>query len=51
MTKRILKRAAESGRLDDNQEILKRRFETHKNKESLVIEHFRRLNKLVTVFS
>ncbi len=49
MTKRILARALESGRSDDNEETLRKRFETHNKEQTLVLEHYKGLNKLVTV--
>ena len=49
MTKRILARAAESGRSDDNEETLRKRFETHNKEQTLVLEHYKGKNKLVTV--
>ena len=49
MAKRILARALESGRSDDNEETLKKRFETHNKEQTLVLEHYKGINKLVTV--
>lgn len=49
MKKRILKRAESSGRVDDNLEALKKRFNTYSMETKPVIDHFRSKGKLVVV--
>lgn len=46
---RLLQRAKNSGRADDNEEVIRRRFEEYKVKNEAVIEHFRSVGTLVEV--
>jgi hypothetical protein len=46
MLKRLLKRGETSGRVDDNMESIKKRFETFKITSFPVIQHFERLGKV-----
>lgn len=46
MTKRILDRAATSGRVDDNEETLKKRFASNKTETQPVIDHYDNLGKV-----
>jgi hypothetical protein len=47
MTKRLLNRAQTSGRVDDNEETIKKRLDTFSKHSKPVIEHF--VSKCVTV--
>ena len=49
MEKRILKRGESSGRVDDNLEALKKRFDTFTNDTKPVVEEFRSMGKLIVV--
>jgi len=40
MTKRLLKRGETSGRSDDNEEIIKKRFETAQKETMPIVEHY-----------
>ena len=46
MTKRLLGRAATSGRVDDNEETIKKRLETFHNITQPVIDHYEKENKV-----
>lgn len=43
-SERILKRGATSGRVDDNIESLKKRFNTYSNETQPIIDHYEKLN-------
>lgn len=45
MRERILKRAETSGRVDDNEDSIKRRFVTFQEKTLPVIEHYEKISK------
>ncbi len=49
MEKRILKRAESSGRVDDNPEAIKKRFETYIKETKPIIDEFGNRGKLVLV--
>ena len=49
MEKRILKRGETSGRVDDNADAIKKRFDTYVNDTKPIIEEFRNRGKLVVV--
>lgn len=49
MLQRLLKRGETSGRIDDNIETIKKRFETFKSSSYPVVEHYKTLNKVHTV--
>ena len=49
MTKRLLKRAETSGRVDDNEETIKKRLKTFHNITSPVVDHYSAQNKVHTV--
>ncbi|KAK9718042.1 bifunctional uridylate/adenylate kinase [Basidiobolus ranarum] len=49
MEKRLLKRGESSGRLDDNIESIRKRFDTFKNTSFPVIEHYDNLGKVQKV--
>ncbi|CAG8516010.1 2067_t:CDS:2 [Diversispora eburnea] len=49
MLQRLLKRGETSGRIDDNVESIKKRFETFKSTSYPVIEHYRKVNKVHTI--
>lgn len=46
MTKRLMGRAATSGRVDDNEETIKKRLETFHNVTQPVIDHYQKENKV-----
>ena len=48
--KRCLKRGAEgSGRSDDDEEVLKKRFATHMNSTMPIVEYFRKMGLLIEI--
>lgn len=49
MVKRILKRAAEEGRSDDNEETLRKRMEVYRRQTAPIIPHYRAKGALKTV--
>lgn len=49
MTKRLLGRAETSGRVDDNEETIKKRLETFHEVTKPVINYYKKLDKLKTV--
>lgn len=49
MTKRILERSKTSGRTDDNEETIRKRFKTYINETKPIIDKFAEMNKLRTV--
>jgi len=51
MLKRLLKRGETSGREDDNEESIKKRFRTFEETSMPVIDHYKKLNKVVEVDS
>jgi len=51
MLKRLLKRGETSGREDDNEESIKKRFRTYKETTMPVIEHYQTLHKVAQVDS
>jgi adenylate kinase family enzyme len=48
MTKRLLHRAETSGRVDDNEETIKKRLDTFDKHSKPVIEHFHKKCKTVS---
>jgi len=51
MLKRLLKRGETSGREDDNEESIKKRFHVYKETSMPVIEHYSKLNKVAQIDS
>ncbi|EIN07587.1 UMP-CMP kinase [Punctularia strigosozonata HHB-11173 SS5] len=51
MLKRLLKRGETSGREDDNEESIKKRFQTYKNTTMPVIEHYNKLGIVAEIDS
>jgi len=51
MLKRLLKRAETSGREDDNEEVIKKRFQTYKDTTMPVIEYYSKQGKVAEVDS
>ncbi len=51
MTDRILKRAASSGRSDDNLDSILKRFRVYNEETKQVLSYFKNLGKLVEVSS
>jgi adenylate kinase len=49
MVKRLLKRAETSGRVDDNEETIKKRLATFHNHTSPVMDHYKTQGKLADV--
>lgn len=49
MTKRLLGRAATSGRVDDNAETIKKRLVTFHNQTKPVVDYYDKKNKLATI--
>lgn len=49
MTQRILERSKTSGRTDDNEETIRKRFKTYINETKPIIDKFAEMNKLRTV--
>jgi UMP-CMP kinase len=49
MLERLLKRGETSGRVDDNVESIKKRFQTFTETSYPVIEHYMKLGKVKTV--
>ena len=47
MTKRVMKRAENSGRCDDNIESLKKRFKTYTESTKPIIEYYQAQNKVI----
>ncbi len=47
--KRLVQRSKNSGRADDNEEVIHKRFEEYKKKNEAVIEHFRSVGTLVEI--
>jgi adenylate kinase len=47
--KRLLSRSATEGRADDDQTVIRKRFEEYKTKNEAVIEHFKAVGTLVEV--
>jgi len=50
MTKRLLHRGQTSGRIDDNEETIKKRLKTFHNQTIPVLDLYERQNKLAEVF-
>ena len=48
--RRLVQRSKDSGRADDNEEVIRKRFEEYKKKNEAVIEHFRSVGTLVEIF-
>ncbi|KAF5331049.1 hypothetical protein D9619_005707 [Psilocybe cf. subviscida] len=51
MLDRLMERGKTSGREDDNEESIKKRFRTYKNETMPVIEHYQKQNKVVEIDS
>ncbi|KAF5391760.1 hypothetical protein D9757_001627 [Collybiopsis confluens] len=51
MLERLLERGKTSGREDDNEESIKKRFNTYKEQTMPVIEHYERLGKVIQIDS
>ena len=51
MTKRLLHRGQTSGRVDDNEETIKKRLKTFHNQTMPVLDLYERQNKLAEVIS
>jgi len=51
LMKRLLERGKTSGREDDNAESIKKRFNTYKEQTMPVIEHYRKLGKVIEIDS
>ncbi len=51
MTKRLLHRGQTSGRIDDNEETIKKRLKTFHNQTIPVLDLYERQNKLAEVIS
>lgn len=49
MLERLLQRGKTSGRIDDNVDVIKKRFETYNNETKEVIDYFKRQNRAVIV--
>ncbi|EPT01778.1 hypothetical protein FOMPIDRAFT_1119581 [Fomitopsis schrenkii] len=49
MSKRLIKRGETSGREDDNEESIKKRFRVYKEQTMPVIEHYTKLQKVATI--
>ncbi|KAH9905542.1 UMP-CMP kinase [Fomitopsis serialis] len=49
MSKRLLKRGETSGREDDNEESIKKRFRVYKEQTMPVIEHYTKLHKVASI--
>ena len=49
MVKRLLERGKTSGRVDDNEETIRKRFHTFQQATLPVIEHYQQLNKVKQV--
>lgn len=47
--KRLLQRSKNSGRADDNEDVIRTRFEEYKKKNEAVIDHFRSVGMLVEI--
>jgi len=50
MTARLLERGKTSGRVDDNEETIKKRLQTFHNQTRPVIDYFSEKNKVVKVW-
>jgi len=48
--RRLIERSKGSGRADDKEEVIRRRFEEYKLKNEAVVEHFRSVGTLLEVF-
>ena len=51
MVGRLVERGKTSGRVDDNEETIKKRLNTYKESELPVVEHFEKLDKVKKVTS
>lgn len=51
MTTRLLERGKNSGRVDDNEETIKKRLQTFHNQTKPVIEHYKKQVKVQQVCS
>lgn len=49
MLQRLLNRGKTSGRIDDNAEVIKKRFETYNKETKEVIDYFRNQNRAIVV--
>jgi adenylate kinase family enzyme len=49
MLERLLHRGKTSGRIDDNIDVIKKRFETYNNETKPVIDYFKSQNRAVIV--
>ncbi|VDQ17356.1 unnamed protein product [Trichobilharzia regenti] len=49
MRQRLLKRGETSGRADDNEETILKRFNTFNELTKPVIDHYKKQNKVITV--
>jgi len=49
MLNRLLERGKTSGREDDNEESIKKRFRTYKEQTMPVIEHYSKMGKVATI--
>ena len=49
MTSRLINRGKTSGRVDDNEETIKKRLQTFHNQTEPVVSHYGKLHKLVKV--
>ena len=49
MMERLIKRGKTSGRIDDNVEVIKKRFETYQHETKDVINYFKSKNKAIVV--
>lgn len=49
MTERLLKRGKTSGRIDDNLEVIKRRFHTYHSETQPVIDYFAKQGRVILV--
>ena len=49
MTERLLQRGKTSGRIDDNLEVIKKRFQTYHQDTQPVINYYQKQNKVVLI--
>lgn len=49
MLQRLLNRGKTSGRIDDNAEVIKKRFETYNKETKEVIDYFRNQNRAIVI--
>ena len=49
MTSRLVNRGKTSGRVDDNEETIKKRLQTFHNQTEPVVSHYGKIHKLVKV--